>query len=115
MVTDDDALITLDEAADLVPGFDAEALKRLFRRSKLTCYKPGKKLLTTKRHVIEAVKINCRAVPAGAPAIASRPDAASMEISNAELALARAELREKGDAKRKAARAKARPPRTPNQ
>lgn len=104
-MTDDDALITLDEAAKLIPGADADTLKRMHRAGKLVCYKPGKKLLTTAANVQEAVRTNYRAGPKGtSPA---RPDAATMERSSAALDLALSRLR----TKRKAARAKARPPR----
>lgn len=100
-MTDDDALIDLDQAAKLIPGFDAEALKRLFRRGKLTCFQPGKRLLTTKRLVMEAVKVNCRATPVGTPlAQAGRPDASSTEIASAALASELERLRAKGDTKR---------------
>jgi hypothetical protein len=76
-MTDDDPLITLDEAAKLIPGADAETLKRMHRAGKLVCYKPGKKLLTTAANVIEAVRTNYRATPASAAQ--AHPDAASME------------------------------------
>jgi hypothetical protein len=59
----DDELITLEQAAGLIPKFDAEALKRLFRKGKLTCYKPGKTLLTTPADIREAVRVKCRAEP----------------------------------------------------
>lgn len=102
-MTDDD-LITLDEAAKLVPGADAETLKRMHRAGKLVCYRPGKKLLTTTANVMEAVKVNCRVRPTRAPQ--ARPDAAAMERSSAALDLVLSQL----PTKRKAARAKARPP-----
>ncbi|WP_441232667.1 hypothetical protein [Bradyrhizobium sp. 1200_D9_N1_1] len=101
----DDALITLDEAAKLIPGADADTLKRMHRAGKLVCYKPGKKLLTTAANVTEAVKVNCRATPARAPQ--TRPDAASIERSRAALDLVLSRL----PTKRRAERAKARPPR----
>ncbi|MGJ5177416.1 hypothetical protein ACQR16_06010 [Bradyrhizobium oligotrophicum] len=59
-MTDDHALIDLDEAAKLIPGADAGTLKRMHRAGKLVCYRPGKKLLTTAANVMEAVKVNCR-------------------------------------------------------
>lgn len=55
MAADDD-LITLDEAAKLIPGADANTLKRLQRKNVLTCYRPGKAYLTTAANVREAVK-----------------------------------------------------------
>jgi hypothetical protein len=51
-----DDLITLDEAAKLIPGADANTLKRLRRKGVLTCYRPGKAYLTTAANVREAVK-----------------------------------------------------------
>lgn len=71
--------LTLDEAALLVPGFDADALKRLFRRDILTCYKPGKRLLTTKADVLEAVKVKCRVEPKGR-ACGSVPPGATVRV-----------------------------------
>lgn len=38
----DDALITLDEAAKLIPGADANTLKRMQRKGVLRCYRPGR-------------------------------------------------------------------------
>ncbi len=101
-MTDDDALITLDEAAKLIPGADADTLKRMHRAGKLVCYRPGKKLLTTAANVREAVRA-CR-VTKVTPS--NRPDAASMEISRAALDLVLSRL----PSKREKA-AKARPPR----
>ncbi|MDI3564946.1 hypothetical protein [Bradyrhizobium sp. Arg816] len=89
-MTDDDVLITLDEAAKLIPGADADTLKRMHRAGKLVCYRPGKKLLTTAANVMEAVRTNYRVTkvtPTG------RPDAASMERSRAALEQVRTELR----------------------
>jgi hypothetical protein len=58
----DNDLIPLDEAAKLIPGADANTLKRLARRGKLTVYRPGKAYLTTAADVREAVE-KCRVVP----------------------------------------------------
>jgi hypothetical protein len=60
------ALITLAEAAKLIPGADENTLKRMARAGTLTVYKPGKKHLTTAEHVLEAVQI-CRALPSVVP------------------------------------------------
>lgn len=103
-MTGDDALITLDEGAKLIPGADADTLKRMHRAGKLVCYRPGKKLLTTSANVREAVRA-CR-VTKVTPS--NRPDAASMERSRAALHLALSRLPSK---RKEAARAKARPPR----
>ncbi|QIO34649.1 hypothetical protein [Bradyrhizobium sp. 1(2017)] len=102
-MTDDAPLITLDEAAKLIPGADADTLKRMHRAGKLVCYRPGKKLLTTAANVDAAVRTNYRATKVMP---LSRPDAASMERSKAALDLVLSRL----PTKRKAARAKARPP-----
>jgi len=51
-----DDLITLDEAAKMIPGADANTLKRMQRKGVLTCYRPGKAYLTTAADVREAVK-----------------------------------------------------------
>jgi len=52
----DDALLTLDEAAKLIPGATADTLKRMCRKGVLTCYRPGKAYLTTANQVRDAVK-----------------------------------------------------------
>lgn len=59
----ENALLTLDEAAKLIPGADRDTLKRLARRGKLTVYRPGKAYMTTAADVREAV-IKCRVQPA---------------------------------------------------
>jgi excisionase family DNA binding protein len=56
MESGDDALITLDEAAKLIPGASVDTLRRLQRRGLLTCYRIGKPYLTTRADVREAVK-----------------------------------------------------------
>ncbi|TFV69424.1 hypothetical protein E4K64_33370 [Bradyrhizobium frederickii] len=101
-MTDDDALITLDEAAKLIPGADADTLKRMHRAGKLVCYRPGKKLLTTAANVREAV----RACHVTKVTPSKRQDAASLELSRAALDLVLSRL----PSKREKA-AKARPPR----
>ncbi|MET4630456.1 hypothetical protein ABIB83_007508 [Bradyrhizobium sp. I1.8.5] len=103
MADDDEALITLDEAAKLIPGADADTLKRMHRAGKLVCYRPGKKLLTTSANVMEAVRVNCRAGPKRA--LRDRPDAASMERSQSALDFALENLRRVGQAKKQAERA----------
>jgi uncharacterized protein YaiI (UPF0178 family) len=52
----DNNLITLNEAAKLIPGADANTLKRMRRKGVLTCYRPGKAYLTTAADVRAAVK-----------------------------------------------------------
>jgi excisionase family DNA binding protein len=56
---DPDELLTLDEAAKLIPRADADTLKRLIRSGKLRAYRPGKKYLTTRADVRAAI-IACR-------------------------------------------------------
>ncbi|MGJ4932177.1 hypothetical protein ACQR1I_35430 [Bradyrhizobium sp. HKCCYLS2038] len=109
-MTDDDALMTLDEAAKLIPSADADTLKRMHRAGKLVCYKPGKKLLTTAANVVEAVKVNCRVTKATPPPanLPTNPlGLSSTELSGMRLDLELERLLTKG----KAARANARPPR----
>lgn len=97
-MTPDDALITLDQAAKIIPGADADTLKRLHRAGKLTCYRPGKAFLTTRADVLEAVKHKCRvapkardsgsAPPAAMPEVPSPtppPGLSSTELANAAL------------------------------
>lgn len=55
-------LITLDEAARLIPGADADTLKRHARKGTLTVYRPGKAYLTTREDVMRLVE-SCRVVP----------------------------------------------------
>jgi len=42
-----DALLTLDQAAEIIPGADADTLKRRIRQGRLVAYRPGKSFLTT--------------------------------------------------------------------
>lgn len=97
-MTIDAELITLDAAAELIPGADAETLKRMHRKGKLTCYRPGKAFLTTRADVMEAVR-KCRVEPkardcGGVPPAGMRPATSltpalglsSTELSSAALA-----------------------------
>ena len=90
----DDDFITLDEAAKLIPGADRDTLKRMRRRGKLTCYRPGKSYLTTRADVREAVK-QCRMF---SPAERERrqPTTAELELSKRALDQALENLRGKG-------------------
>ena len=54
-----DQLLTLHEAAALVPGATADTLKRRIRQGKLRAYRPGKAYLTTQADVLELVQ-SCR-------------------------------------------------------
>jgi excisionase family DNA binding protein len=76
----DDELITLDEAAKLIPGADAGTLRRLCRKGLLRCYRPGKAYLTTRADVWEAVK---RSQVGPKVRIETSPN--SIELANAAL------------------------------
>jgi hypothetical protein len=92
---DDFTLLTLAEAAKLVPGADAEAMKRLYRRGILTCYKPGKALLTTAADVRQAVMVKCRVGSAPRPkAVPNELGLTEMDLSRLALERAREQLRE---------------------
>jgi hypothetical protein len=62
-MTSPDALITLNEAAKLIAGADANTLKRMHREGKLTVYRPGRAFVTTYADVMEAVTNRCRVAP----------------------------------------------------
>jgi hypothetical protein len=78
----DDALLTLDEAAKLIPGADAGTLKRRARQGKLVTYRPGKAYMTTRADVWEMVK-QCRVTPTAPAKIP--PISSSVELANAAL------------------------------
>jgi hypothetical protein len=92
-MSDESDLITLDEAAKLIPGADADTLKRMHRSGKLVCYRPGKKLLTTRANVMEAVTNQCSVTPKR-PELQKLPD---MDMASAafDLALSRLPTRKK--------------------
>jgi|SRR5882724_157301 len=58
----DNDLITLEQAAALIPGADVNTLKRRQRQGRLTVYRPGKAFLTTPADVQEMIR-QCRVVP----------------------------------------------------
>jgi hypothetical protein len=103
-VTDPAALLTLDQAAAFVPGADANTLKRLVRRGKLSVTRPGKAYLTTAADVMEAIRL-CRVMPkvrdcGSVPLVPTAPPplgSCSMEHANAALdsALAQASAKKK--------------------
>lgn len=81
----DDQLLTLDEAAALVPGANAATLKRRIRQGRLQAYRPGRHYLTT-RADIWAMLEACRVVPKSPPAPKCRPTSAeTLELAKAEL------------------------------
>jgi excisionase family DNA binding protein len=100
-VTDSD-LITLDQAAALIPGADADTLKRRARQGKLTTYRPGKAYLTTRADVQEFIR-QCRVIPKvrvcgsakPAPTVLQPLGSSSTEHANAALALALAQASKK--------------------
>ena len=57
---DPNELLSLDEAAKLIPGANADTLKRKARAGKLTVYRVGKSYCTTRadiRKLIEASRV----------------------------------------------------------
>src|SRR5258706_3685059 len=62
VAANDNDLITLEQAAALIPGADVDTLKRRVRQGKLTVYRPGKAYLTTHADVREMIN-QCRVVP----------------------------------------------------
>lgn len=123
---DPDELLTLDDAAALIPGANENTLKRMFRAGKLTCYRPGKQFLTTRTDVRAAIVASRVPSPAGRqkpkpkPAVPNALGLTSSELAN--LALEQvleegfARHREKRHLEReqraKARKAARRPPRT---
>jgi hypothetical protein len=95
--TGDDDLITLQQAAALIPGADPGTLKRRARQGLLTVYRPGRAYLTTRpdvkrmvqqRRVVPKVRDSGSAPPAPTPPAGSptRPTWLSeMEMSSAQL------------------------------
>ena len=81
----DDDLITLAEAARLIPGADADTLKRMARKGTLTVYRPGKAYLTTAADVRAAVK-KSQVVPKQAPQRTSPDEPNSLGLSSREIA-----------------------------
>lgn len=63
MIPDDNELLTLDQAASLIPGADANTLRRRIRQGKLQAYRPGKAYLTTRADLVAMLEA-CRVVPA---------------------------------------------------
>lgn len=55
-------LLTLAQAAELIPGADAGTLLRRARQGKLVTYRPGKRHMTTAADVRNMV-LQCRVVP----------------------------------------------------
>lgn len=97
-------LLTLHQAAKLIPGADAETLKRRIRQGKLSATRPGKAYLTTAADV-EAMVANCRVVPkvpdygsvrraaiAPAESPTNRLGLSSTDLAKSELAAALATL-----------------------
>jgi hypothetical protein len=62
MTSPEDRLMTLDEAARLLPGATRSTLTAEHKRGKLTLYKIGKRLYTSARHMEELVE-KCRVQP----------------------------------------------------
>ncbi len=86
-----DTLLTLSEAARLIPGADADTLKRRARAGTLVVYRPGKAYLTTAADVtrmIEACRVERKAPARGC----DRPDPAVPPLGSSSTALASAAL-----------------------
>jgi hypothetical protein len=102
MSSEPGALLTLDQAARLIPGADADTLKRLARRGKLSVTRPGKAYLTTAADVQEAIRL-CRVTPKArdcgfvprAPTALPPLGSSLMDLGNAALdsALAQAKVK----------------------
>jgi hypothetical protein len=90
-VSPSDRLMTLTEAAKLIPGADARTLKRRIRSGQLQAYRPGKAYLTTVADVAAMVQA-CRVVRAPATSALPAPDLAA---ASAALDAALANLRSK--------------------
>lgn len=102
-----ETLLTLDQAAALIPGADADTLKRRIRQGKLLATRPGKAYLTTRAAVqdmIEAcrvaprVRVSGSAPPAGTPPAESPTSPlglSSTDLANAALDSALAQAKPK--------------------
>lgn len=77
-------LITLDEAAKLIPGVDAATLKRRVRQGKLAAYRPGKFYMTTLADVQEFIQA-CRVQPKALDSGHSRPIGTSIPSGASEM------------------------------
>lgn len=94
-------LLSLHKAAALIPGADADTLKRLHRRGKLTVYRVGKAYSTTPADMEAAIQ-QCRVVPkvrvyGSAPLVpAALPlGLSSTDLASSELDLALVQLKKK--------------------
>jgi hypothetical protein len=112
-------LISLDEAAKLIPGVDAQTLKRKARAGKLAVYRVGKAYSTT-RADLEMMIAACRVMPKAERAKIQKPEretapvrASSIEHASAALDAALVALQAsdklKGEAHRKHGRRRAKP------
>ena len=81
-------LLTLEQAAALVPGGTADMLKRRARQGKLRVYRVGKRYLTTQAD-INAMAEACRVTPAARPGV----EPASADLASAALDATLAQLR----------------------
>ena len=74
-ISDPDAMLSLVDAARLIPGATADTLKRRARQGLLRVYKPGKKYLTSAADVRQMVEA-CRVAPRHTVSIVAEPDTA---------------------------------------
>jgi excisionase family DNA binding protein len=91
----DSELISLDEAAALIPGCDRATLLRRARQGRLTVYRPGKAYLTTRADVdrmVQASVVKSRGRPQP-----ERPatDTSALAHASAALDAALAQLRQR--------------------
>jgi hypothetical protein len=98
----DRALMTLAEAAKLIPDADARTLKRRARQGKLVIYRPGKQFLTTRADLMAMIEA-CRVKRPDAPQRTSplvpnglgltEPDLAGMALDRALASLSTSKRR----------------------
>lgn len=86
-------LLTLDQAAALVPGATSGTLSRRIRQGKLRATRPGKAYLTTRAAVLDMIEA-CRVVPKvqgcgsgplAPPTVAPLLGSSSTDLANAAL------------------------------
>jgi hypothetical protein len=84
-------LLTLAEAARLIPGANVNTLKRRARQGKLAVYRMGRAWLTTREAISEMVE-SCRVIPRVRDSIYAPPPKPARPAGLSEMALANLEL-----------------------
>jgi hypothetical protein len=87
MTSPEDRLMTLDEAARLLPGATHWTLRAEHKRGRLTLYKIGKRLYTSERDMQE-LREKCRAQPKAPVSIWKRDEDGSSGTDQGKSALA---------------------------